>query len=288
VIREQVREAGVVGAFASPGDGPHPGVLALGGSDGGVPLYYIDFLVEAGFAVFCLGYFAHEDLQPALVEVPLERVERALEWMCARPDVETPDGRVAVIGGSKGGELALLVAATLPDLIGPVVAYTPSSVVWMGMDFSGGGQQGSSWTFRGRPFPFVPYPDGVLPSFSDKGMALLPLYDKGLDQVDAVREAAIPIEKATGPILLLSGGDDHMWNATRMCRMLVDRMREHGRSDDIEHLDFPSAGHGVLQVLALPEGSAPPPYDLGGSHETNRAATEAAKELVFAYLRGEA
>jgi pimeloyl-ACP methyl ester carboxylesterase len=37
--------------------------------------------------------------------------------------------RSAVVGGSRGGELALLLAATYPDRFQAVVGYVPSSVV---------------------------------------------------------------------------------------------------------------------------------------------------------------
>jgi hypothetical protein len=86
------------------------------------------------------------------------------------------------------------LATTFPNLVGPVVAYTPSSVVWCGIDFNApGAPLRSSWS--------------------------LPIYDRGLDGVaadDAADDAAIiPIERATGPVLLISGRDDRMWPAHR-------------------------------------------------------------------------
>ena len=137
MITTHLREGDLVGTFGYPdGDGPFTGVLALGGSDGGVPDYFVKLLVPEGFACLALAYFNTPETQPVLVEVPLERVERGLRWMLAHPKVSAHEGRLAVIGGSKGGELALLIAATFPHLVGPVVAYTPSAVVWAGIDFS--------------------------------------------------------------------------------------------------------------------------------------------------------
>src|SRR4029079_12047523 len=133
VITTPLRNGDLVGSFGVPeGTGPYPGVLVLGGSDGGIPEYFLRLPVPEGFACLALAYFATPDTQPALVEVPLERIERGLRWMLAQPAVAARYGRIAVVGASKGGELALLVAATSPDLVGPVVAYTPSAVVWAG------------------------------------------------------------------------------------------------------------------------------------------------------------
>ena len=50
----KIREDGIVGTFGVPdGDGPFPGVLALG-SDGGTPEYFLNLLVPEGFACLAL------------------------------------------------------------------------------------------------------------------------------------------------------------------------------------------------------------------------------------------
>ena len=228
------------------------------------------------------------ETQPSLNEIPLEYVEGGLHWLAAHPKVATHDGRVALIGGSKGGELAMLVAATFPDLVGPVVAYTPSSVVWAGIDFSVPRRpMRSSWTHAGRPLKFVPYPAGAVASTSSGGWSVLPIYDRGLDNAEAVREASIPVERATGPLLLLSGGDDHMWPAERMCGMVVERMHQHDRADAVRHFNYPDAGH-VLMPYPRPIGDAvrlPMTFDLGGSPEAASAAHADAWPKVVAHLR---
>ena len=55
MVTERIRTASVSGSFACPaGNGPFPAVLALGGSDGGTPEYFLNLLVPEGFAVFGL------------------------------------------------------------------------------------------------------------------------------------------------------------------------------------------------------------------------------------------
>ena len=287
MITKSLHDGDLVGTFGIPeGKGPYPGVLALGGSDGGIPEYFLRLLVPEGFACLALAYFATPDTQPALVEVPLERVERGLRWMLAQPAVAARDGRLAVVGSSKGGELALLVAATFPDLVGPVVAYTPSAVVWAGIDFSlSSGAMQSSWSVGGRALPFVPYPAGIGPSMGDRGMSVRPIYDKGLDNSGAVDDAAIPIERATGPALLISGGDDAVWPATRMCTMLTERMRNAGRGASVRHLNFPQAGHALFPGPAA-EAAVPMRLDFGGSDGSADAAHLTAWPEVIQHLRG--
>ncbi|HEY7187195.1 MAG TPA: hypothetical protein VH436_11645 [Vicinamibacterales bacterium] len=54
----KIRENGIVAAFGTPDDGgPFPGVLALGGSDGGTPEYFLNLLVPRAsrFSRFSTG-----------------------------------------------------------------------------------------------------------------------------------------------------------------------------------------------------------------------------------------
>ena len=115
MIATEIHESGLDGVFArADGDRPLRGVLALGGSDGGVPAYWARLLAAERFASLALAYFNTPNTQPALTEVPLERLERTLRWLREQPGVATNDGRVGVLGVSKGAELALLLAATFP------------------------------------------------------------------------------------------------------------------------------------------------------------------------------
>jgi pimeloyl-ACP methyl ester carboxylesterase len=275
------------GVFACADTGGRvPGVLALGGSDGGVPTYLLRLLAAERCACLALAYHGTPKTQPNLIEVPLERVERTLRWLRDHPKVAPRDGRVAVVGASKGAELALVLAVTFPDLVGPVVAYTPSSVVWAGIDFAAGpgAPPRSSWSRAGKPLPFARFPPGAAPVQTERGLSLTPLHERGLDGVAADDPAVIPIERATGPVLLVSGGDDRMWPASRMSRMLVERAQRFGRAQHVRHLDFPEAGHALFAVDAAADLKQPIPFDLGGSDAAQASAHAAAWPQVVSVL----
>ena len=276
------------GVFRTPkGKGPFPAVLAVGGSDGGTPQYLSDLLVPEGFACLSLAYWATPQTQPWFTDIPLERVEHGLRWLIDRPETKTHEGRVALAGISKGGELALLVAATFSDLVGPVVAYTPSSVVWQGFDLTlPPGETRSSWTFEGKPLPYVSSPPEVGPGQSGKGVAWLPIMEAGLQNTEAVNAAMIAIEQCAGPVLVVSGGDDHVWPTTRMCQMLTKRMAGHGRGDEIIHLNYPKAGH-LLFPYSRPADTQVPdmPTDYGGDPDADAAAHADAWPSVIRCLR---
>jgi dipeptidyl aminopeptidase/acylaminoacyl peptidase len=284
----EVREPGVVGTFTVPdGRGPHPAVVALSGSDGGVPWWWGDLLAPHGVAVLAAAYFGVEPLPAVLCELPIETVAKAGEWLRHRPEMHGE--RVGLVGGSKGAELALLAASTWPELFGPVAAIAPSCVAWFGVDLTGvvaDASRRSSWTLGGRPAPFVPPVPHVGFERTERGRRSVGIYAAALEQADAVASATIAVERATGPLLLLSGGEDGMCPSSLMATRIADRMTAAGRATDVRHIDFPDCGHVV--VRPWPPGQQPPlPGDLGGTPEALDAAHDVALPAVVRHLRGE-
>jgi dienelactone hydrolase len=287
-METKVRDGVLSATLRTPdGSGPFPAVLALGGSDGGTPEYFLDLLVREGFACLALVYWGTHDTQLTFTDIPLERVERGLRWLAAHPSVRTADGRIGLIGASRGGELALIAAAAFPTLVGPVVAYTPSSVAWVGIDKNFPATTRSSWSQDGAPLPYVPFPRGSAPAQTERGLSLLPMCEAGLADAGAVQAAAIAVERARGPVLLVSGGDDRVWPTARMCEQMVERMTRHGRARDVVHLHYPDAGH-MLFPYTRPSDTLIPamPAALGGTPEADAAAHRAAWPKVVKHLHG--
>jgi len=222
---------------------PHPGILVLGGSGGG--LMWADqmaaLLASHGYAALALAYFAYEQLPPALVEIPLEYFETALGWMQTRDAVFRD--RLAVMGASRGGELALLLGATFRQ-IRAVVAYAPSHVVFG--DFQA--EEKPSWSHCGKPLPFIQrriHPDLVDESLQREPVPFLPWFLANYDFDDpvAVSDAVIAVERTNGPILLISGQDDQMWPSALMAQKVIERLDQHDFPFSASHLSYPGAGH---------------------------------------------
>jgi dienelactone hydrolase len=152
VTTMEVREAGVFGLYACPpGSGPLPGIVAFGGSGGGMgpTTGWAPALASRGFAVLAIAYFGAPGLPEALIHIEVEVVERAVGWLT---DAGKTDGdAVGVIGMSRGSELALL-ASVLLDGVGPVVAFSPSGISWSGIG-AGGPVESPAWTFSRRRHP---------------------------------------------------------------------------------------------------------------------------------------
>jgi dipeptidyl aminopeptidase/acylaminoacyl peptidase len=120
VTKIDVRDGEVVGTFFLPArPGSHPGCLVVGGSSGGMPSDTAALLASHGYPTLALAYFAYAHLPKALVNIPLEYFATALRWMQAQETVRSE--HLAVLGWSRGGELALLLGATFPQITAVVV-----------------------------------------------------------------------------------------------------------------------------------------------------------------------
>lgn len=295
MVRQPVREGGLVGTLFLPAAPvPRAAVLALGGAGGGLSEGAAETLASEGFAALALAYFGLEGLPRELVEIPLEYFEGAIAWLRRHPMVDA--GRVAVVGNSKGGELALLLGATYPGDVGAVVGYAPSAVVWQGIAFDRevyhGGPR-SPWALRGEAVPFVPLarPGAhemirMTESFlEDRPISTRDLYERALQDEAAVAAASIPVEEIEAPVLLISGTDDRLWPSTRLSEMAIERLKAHERPFRREHLRYEGAGHMIAPRGYRPAEPWTRRFELGGSREANSFANTDSWPRVLAFLK---
>jgi hypothetical protein len=83
-----LKDAGLHGILCFPDDGKqHPGVLVIGGSEGGVGLPGVSVLLAShGFAAVSLSYFGESGQPATLQNIPLEYFKRAVDWMLTLPE----------------------------------------------------------------------------------------------------------------------------------------------------------------------------------------------------------
>lgn len=240
----------------SAGRPPLPVVVVLGGSGGGFDLDKAALLARHGFATLALAYFGVPPLPTWLHRIPLEYFEAAFAWLASQPEIDTQ--RMGVLGVSRGAELALLLGSRLPQ-IRTVVGYAPSCVAWAasGRDKETG-ELIPSWMHGDKPVPFLPLPlrEFILRSALPVALLKRPvmfrnLFRTGLRNSKAIAAAEIPVERIRGPILLVSGGDDHLWPAGEMSEAIVGRLKARGFNHRVERLHYPKAGH-MLRYPYLP------------------------------------
>ena len=293
VRRSVVREQGLVGTLFHHEDGVRrPGVLLLGGSEGGLHELDAALLAGHGFTVFALAYFGVKDVPDTLVDIPLEYFGAALAALRDHGSVQ-PD-RIAVMGGSRGGEAALLIGSEFPE-VGAVVSVVGSGVLTQGIGRGANllgilGNASAAWTRDGKPLPYLAndVTDELVAQVERGGPVWLELAFP-VPAEDELGPLAIPVEQIRGGVLLVSAGQDRMWPCAIYSEVALRRLERANHPYPYRHLHYADAGH---LIAAPPYGPAteivtPGPgvaFDSGGTAAANASARADAWTQTVAFL----
>ena len=238
-VGERVDTGDVLGNFY-PADGASngPGVLLVGGSEGGLGSDMTRLaraLQDDGFSVLHVSYWRAPGQPERLEGIKLETFQRGLAWLRARPEVD-PSG-TAMMGWSRGTEAVQLVAIR-DSSIKAIVLGQPSSVVTPGFSWDEPWNQfGSPWTWRSEDLPFLDL-EGVQLLGGDMDAAQREIFERAKQNPDAV----IPIAEVGAPVLMICGESDSLWPSCAMGRAIADRAAEAGK-EDVRLLAYNDAGH---------------------------------------------
>jgi dienelactone hydrolase len=111
------------------------------------------------------------------------------------------------------------------------------------------------------------------------------VFEPGL-ALDVLEAATVPVERITGPVLLLSTEDDGGYGPD-FHRIAADRLAAHGRR--FGHVVYPGAGHLIAAPPYAPTTllTGPGPavtFDHGGTPAATAAARADAHRRVLAFL----
>ncbi|MGQ0799592.1 MAG: acyl-CoA thioester hydrolase/BAAT C-terminal domain-containing protein [Pseudomarimonas sp.] len=208
----------------APAGAPRPLIVGLGGAEGGNGWLHPRWekqrqrFEHAGYAFLAVGYFGLPNTPEKLDRIALEGVHQAI--VKAQSDAAVSDACVIVLGGSKGAELALTLAANFSD-IDAVIALAPGDTVFPAHTDA---MNTSSWALNREPLPFAHMPWAA--TFDLLKGDLLAVMQRILADESAAA-AAIAVERINGPILLIAADQDEMWPAQTMSERLMKRLTEH-------------------------------------------------------------
>ncbi|ATQ41530.1 acyl-CoA thioesterase/bile acid-CoA:amino acid N-acyltransferase family protein [Caulobacter mirabilis] len=242
--------------YRLPGDKPRPVVVILHGAEGNTEASerYGRKLASLGYAVVGLPYYspdwgqygppkAIKDLPGSFIDIRVDQIADLRAQLARTPGVDV--SRIALFGGSKGAEFALIAASKYPWLTS-VVAFAPSDLVWEGWGLEMVEAEGarSSFSFEGKALPFMPYVGFVEGLQLGDRADLRKIHEDGRAKFPE-REAAarIRVEDYEGPLMLIAGGRDTLWESGRMARNVEIARKAKGLRTTA--LIYPDAGHDV-------------------------------------------
>ncbi len=210
-----------------------PLIVGLGGAEGGnawASNYWKtqrDDFIQQGYAFLALGYFGLEGAPKELDRIALEGVYQAIIDAAEESNINRKC--IAVIGASKGAELALLLASHY-SAIKTVIAIVPGHAVFAGLTAA---MNTSSFSLNNEPLPFVPVPWSATPALI-KG-DLRAAWEHMLKDQEAVERAAIPVEKINGPIYFVSATEDEFWPSSEMSDVMMKRLEDNNFAHYVQH-----------------------------------------------------
>lgn len=215
---------GVVDTKLYLGDADNqPLIVAFGGGGGGNDWSrtYMkekrDSLIHKGYAVLAIGYFNSGGAPQHLDRISLDAISDTI--LSIAKNLKIDESKIALIGGSKGGELILNLASRF-NHFNAVIALSTSHVSFPAITWS---SNTSSWNYKDKEVPYVPAPlKIILPALKGD---LYTAHSMMLENEEAAQNAEIQVEHINGPILIVSGKDDDQWPATFMSNKIVERLK---------------------------------------------------------------
>lgn len=277
-------------------------IVILPGSNGSTPDEMAQHIASYGYLVLALRYFGAEGLPESLEGISLEYFTDAIAWL--RSEAPMKAYSVTLLGYSRGGELALLLASMFPTLVDGVIAYVPCSRVCGGFPYP----NKPAWLHHSKPItPFIKgfsssndslteaddlriaTEVGKIPSHQNTEndpYAVVDLFLARHSCEDDAEQLAIPVENMRCPLLVISGQEDKIWPSSLYAKEIAARLDENQSSIVRKFLDFPNAGHGIISPYDKPIFHPVGKFwcALGGTPEGNRLACENAWGETFAFL----
>ncbi|MGH3312026.1 MAG: acyl-CoA thioesterase/BAAT N-terminal domain-containing protein [Streptomyces sp.] len=184
-------------------------VLVFGGSEGGNSGENAAALLAArGHPALSLCYFrcGEGSGRPnAINMIDLGYFTRAARVLGKEPGADPK--RLAVMGNSRGSEVAQLLGQRHPSVFRDVIAYAPSAKI--NGPYLAGAQGRAAWAERGRPIPAGP----------------------------------IRLDRVRGRVLAVAGGNDKMWDSDGAARRIAAQRNASGARH--QQVTYPKAGHHV-------------------------------------------
>ncbi|RYC74170.1 hypothetical protein G112A_00276 [Candidatus Nanosynsacchari sp. TM7_G1_3_12Alb] len=199
-----------------------------------------------GRPALALAYFdwrAEDGLPSSIDSISLEYLQNAACRL--HNETEVDSAWTGVIGMSKGAEYALAWASHDPD-VDELVALSPTLYAWESVREGGTPPVRSSWTYGGRPLPFLRFDaDQEFYDSLDKTL-LKKFHDRAVKNASHGSSARLPVENIMARTLLVWQESDTLWPAGLMGMEIVRAMEESNKAALVKYVAAPGCGHAIF------------------------------------------
>jgi acetyl esterase/lipase len=156
------------------------------------------------------------------------------------------------MGVSRGSEAAELAATHFSEDFLATIVVVPTHLADGGAIGPDAKDGDSAWSIHGQPVPAYSY--AVDEKKAAQAAAEPPGYNETADMLGAWNDPiingkyAIPVERMTGPLLVLAAGADDLWPSWLSAERIRQRFDAHGKSDRVEVHVYPGAGHPIFRL----------------------------------------
>ncbi len=265
-----LEKEGFLGTFYPGTQYPDSGIILVGGS--GEKRELVEergkTLAQEGFSVLTVGYYLWKPLSKDTVRIPVDYVERAVQWLKNACPVEIC--RIGMTGLSLGAAYTLLAASLIPE-ISCVVAVSGFDFVVEGCKNMIVRQHRSYFTFHGQD---IPYEEAEALSHLPKTLRAWrknPSYGRNAMNrfyynecfPDRTEKSRIKVEDINGDVLLLTPGYDDTWPSDQAAPRIMTVLGAHSFAHRYEHVVYEKGSH----CLAMPESSL---QSIGGEEKLQK------------------
>ena len=244
---------GFEGIFFSGTICPDKVIIAAGGAscDEKTSVSMSGFLREAGYNVLVLGFYLWKGLSKELVSVPVDYVEKAVDWLKKEKGIKG----IAMTAASTGAGYTLLAASLITE-IECIIPVVPFDHVMEGTTNSFKRLGRSVYTWHNEDVPYSPWSliDQGLPKIfmgaaKDKNYGLSRFMRYGYDHNPVTEESRIKVENMQADVLFLAVADDDAWPSDIAVERMVNILKENNYLYRVEWHTYEKASHALTDGL---------------------------------------
>ena len=228
ICREEITGGNIRGTLFSPSQrGSYPAVITIFGGNKmrHVREEYAAYLANQGYVTLALPFFGVDGLSKTYTEKPIEieYFEEAIEFLKSLNNV---NGKIGILGHSKGGDLALGIMAHLSGI--NAVCTINGAIVSIGADV----------TYKGQVTKMISSDVGRLAINKDGTIDISNTLDNPRDFPNRIHQ----FQRSSADLLMIVGQEDKNWQSELFADIAKELMDVEGK-ENYEIIKYAHSGH---------------------------------------------